>query len=249
MLTLSQAGIAPPISADANARTAWEFYKKYKPKEFEATKVLYWCATPPAWLHSVTAVRKLEDAKGMAIRATGASGKAVAAIGGSPQGMANPEVLLAAQKGIVKGSVSPFEVLMTYKQAEAFNFSTFVPFFYSEQFYIVMNLDKFKSFPPDLQKAFDNVAENAVKQAGQLWQYNEPVGMDYAKNSPGGHELIYLSDTEAARWKDAIKDIKDGYIKELNSKGFNGAEIAATAAKIAEESNKMKYDAWKPPAK
>ena len=199
--------------------------------------MLYWCATPPAWLHSKTAVRKLEDVKGMDIRATGASGKAVTAVGGNPQGMPNPEVLLAAQKGIVKGSVSPFEVLMTYKQAEAFDFSTFVPFFYSEQFYIVMNSSKWNSLPADLQKAFDDNADAAVKQAGELWHANEPKGMDYAKNSPGGHELIYLPDAEAARWVQAISPIKDAYVTELKGKGFNGADIASSAAKIAEDNN------------
>jgi TRAP-type C4-dicarboxylate transport system substrate-binding protein len=246
MLTLSQSGVAPPANADANALTAWEFYNKYKPKEFDSVKVLYWCATPPAWLHSTTPVRKLEDIKGMDIRATGASGKAVTAVGGNPQGMAQPEVLLAAQKGIVKGSVAPFEVLMTYKQAEAFDYSTFVPFFYSEQFYIVMNMNKWNSFPSDLQKAFDDVGDRAVKQAGQLWNYNEPIGMEYAKNSPGGHELIYLSDAEAARWIQVLKPICDAYVAELNGKGFPGEEIVTTAGKIAEQNNKKKYDAWKP---
>jgi TRAP-type transport system periplasmic protein len=242
MLTLSQAGIAPPVNAKANSRTAWDFYNKYKPKEFEGTKVLWWCATAPAWLHSKTAVRKLEDVKGMDIRATGASGKAVTAVGGNPQGMANPEVLLAAQKGIVKGSVSPFEVLMTYKQAEAFDASTFVPFFYSEQFYVVMNKDKWNGLPDDLKKAFDDTAEAAVTKAGELWQASEPKGIEYAKSSPGGHELITLPDAEAARWIQAIKPIKEGYIAELKGKGFNGEEIASTAAKIAEENNKKYKD-------
>jgi hypothetical protein len=66
--------------------------------------------------------------------------------------------------------------------------------------------------------------------------------MEYAKNSPGGHELIYLSDAEAARWKDAIKPIRDAYIAELKGKGFPGDEIAKTAAQIAEANNKKYKD-------
>jgi len=246
MLTLSQSGIAPPVNADANSRTAWEFYNKFKPKEFEGVKVLYWFATPPAWLHSTSPITKLEDLKGEDVRATGASAKAITAIGGNPVSMPQPDVTISAQKGLVKASVAPFEVLMTYKQAEVFDYSTFIPFFYSEQFYMVMNLDKWNTLPKDLQKAFDSVADEAVSEAGQLWTYGDKRGMDYAQGEPGGHELIYLSDEEAARWIALLKPIRDAYVADLNAKGFPGEEIADEAGKIAEKYNKNTYEPWQP---
>jgi TRAP-type C4-dicarboxylate transport system substrate-binding protein len=246
MLTLSQAGIAPPTSSDSAARIVWEFYKKYKPKEVEDLKVLYWYATGPGWLHSKTPVRKLEDIKGMDIRGTGASAVAIKAVGANPVAMPQGEVYLSAQKGIVKASVAPLEVLQGYKQAEVFDYSTFVPFFYSEQFFTIMNWAKWKALPKDLQAAFDAVAEDAMKEAGQIWQHIQTLGMEYAKKKPKGHEFIYLSEEEAARWIALLEPIKGDYIATLNAKGFPGGEIIKEAGKIAEKYNKQKYEPWKP---
>lgn len=246
MLTLSQAGIAPPTSSDSAARIVWEFYKKYKPKEVEDLKVLYWYATGPAWLHSKTPVRKLEDIKGTDIRATGASAVALKALGANPVAMPQPEVYVSAQKGIVKGSVAPLEVLQGYKQAEVFDCSTFVPFLYSEQFYTIMNWAKWKALPKDLQAAFDAVAEDGMKEGGQIWQHIQKLGMEYAKKKPKGHEFIYLSKEEAARWVALLNPIEKEYITALKAKGFPGEEIVKEAGKIAEKYNKQKYEPWKP---
>jgi TRAP-type C4-dicarboxylate transport system substrate-binding protein len=246
MLTLSQAGIAPPTSSDSAARIVWEFYKKFKPKEVEDVKVLYWYATGPGWLHSKTPVHKLEDIKGTDIRATGATAVALKALGANPVAMPQPEVYISAQKGIVKGSVAPIEVLQGYKQAEVFDYSTFVPFAYSEIFYTIMNWAKWKALPKDLQAAFDTVAEDAMKEAGQIWQHIQALGMEYAKKKPKGHEFIYLSKKEEARWIALLKPIRGERIAELNAKGFPGEEIVKEAGKITEKYNKQKYEPWKP---
>ncbi len=246
MLTLSQAGIAPPTSADSAARIVWEFYNKYKPKEVQDLKILYWYATGPGWLHSKTPVHKLEDIKGMDIRATGASAVAIKAVGANPVAMPQGEVYLSAQKGIVKASVAPIEVLQGFKQAEVFDYSTFVPFFYSEQFYTVMNWAKWNKLPKDLQAAFEAVAEDAMKEAGQIWEHIQKLGREYSLKKPKGHQFIILSKEEEARWIKLLEPIKKDYINTLNSKGYPGEEIVKEAGRIAEKYNKLKYEPWKP---
>ena len=47
------------------------YYEKFKPKEFDETKVLYLHAHGPGILTTKKAVYKLEDLKGMKIRSTG----------------------------------------------------------------------------------------------------------------------------------------------------------------------------------
>ena len=71
MLTLNQPGIAPPANCDAAARTIWEFYNKWKPKELDDVKVLYLFATGPGWMHSKKPIRTVEEMKGLKIRVTG----------------------------------------------------------------------------------------------------------------------------------------------------------------------------------
>ncbi len=246
MLTLSQAGIAPPTSADSAARIVWDFYRKFKPKEVEDVKILYWFATGPAWLHSKTPVRKLEDIKGADIRATGATAVALKALGANPVAMPQHDVYVAAQKGIVKGSVAPMEVLQGFKQAEVFDSSTFVPFLYSELFYVIMNWTKWKSLPKDLQNAFDSVAEAAMKEGGQIWEHIQTLGMEYTKKKPKGHEFIRLSKEEEARWIKLLEGIKGKYTADLKEKGFPGEEIVREAGRLAQKYNKERYEPWKP---
>ncbi len=66
------------------SKVAQEFAKTFKPEELNDVKVLYLHAHGPGLLHTKKPVRKLEDLKGMKIRATGLSAKVVEALGGSP---------------------------------------------------------------------------------------------------------------------------------------------------------------------
>jgi TRAP-type C4-dicarboxylate transport system substrate-binding protein len=51
-------------SAHAATRLVNEYYKKFKPKEFDEVKVLYFFAHGPGILHTKKPVYKLEDLKG-----------------------------------------------------------------------------------------------------------------------------------------------------------------------------------------
>jgi TRAP-type transport system periplasmic protein len=246
MLALNEPGVAPPENADAAARAVWEHYNKWKPKELADVKVLYLYATGPGWMHSKKPVRSVDEMKGLKIRVTGAGTGGVKLVGGEPVAMVMGETYLAAQKGIIDASIAPLEVLQGWKHNEVFQYSTFVPQFYSEFFYVVMNSNKWKSLPKDLQDAFDAVAEDAVHEAGQIWEFMQKRGMDYAKNDPRGHEYFHLSKPEVAKLGKALEPIRGQYIATLKGKGLPGEEIVEGAAKIMEKHNQGKYEAWKP---
>jgi TRAP-type C4-dicarboxylate transport system substrate-binding protein len=109
-----------------------------------------------------------------------------------------------------------------------------------------MNWAKWKTLPKDLQDAFDAVAKDAVKEAGQIWQYQQQHGMDFAKKMPGGHTFIRLSKKEVAKLKKVLEPVSDQYIAKLNERGLPGEEIVKSASKIVEKYNKLKYEPWKP---
>ncbi len=245
-LALSQSGTVPVQSSVAACKTVWEFYKKLKPKEFDEVKVLYLSGTGPGWIHSNKPIRKVEDLKGMKIRVTGAGVAGVKAVGGEPVAMPMSEVYIAAKKGTIDALLAPNEVLKAWKHAEVFKYSTFMPFFYSEYYFLYMNRDSWQALPKDLQAAFDAVADNAVEMTGQIWDYFSKDAEDFAKKLPGGHEFIYLSDTETAKMNKALNNITEEYIATMNSKGLNGKEIVAEVRKIAAKYNKEPYKPWKP---
>jgi len=246
MITLYQPGAAPPENSDAAAHTGWEFYKKWKPKEFDDAKVLYFYATGPAWLHTKKPVNSLADIKGLKVRTTADNVEVFRLLGAEPTSMVMGEVYLAATKGIIDSLISPLETLEAWKHAEIFDYSTFVPHFYSSFFWVSMNWNKWNALPKDLQATFDAVADDAVKEAGAIWQYFQISGMNFAKKKPGGHQFIRLPDAEWARVKDLTKPIRDKWVADLNAKGFPGKEIIESAGTIMEKYNKGKYEPYKP---
>jgi TRAP-type C4-dicarboxylate transport system substrate-binding protein len=246
MLALNEPGIAPPENPDAAARTVWEYYNQWKPKELEDVKVLYLFATGPGWIHSKKPIRTVEDMKGLKIRVTGPGVGVAKAVGAEPIAMVMGEVYIAAQKAVINALVSPTVTLEGWKLHEVFSYSTFVPHFYSEFFYVVMNRAKWKALPKDLQAAFDAVGEDAVKEAGQIWQYNSKKAIDFAKQGPGGHEFILLPKEEIAKLKKLLEPTRGKYIATLKAKGFPGEKIVNAAGEIVEKYNKLKYEPWKP---
>ena len=88
-----------------------EYYGRFKPKELDEVKVLYLHAHGPGIIHTKRPVNKLEDLKGMKIRATGLAAKIAAA---SVQRLWGPpcrKPTTALRTGIVDGAMAPFEAL------------------------------------------------------------------------------------------------------------------------------------------
>jgi len=246
MWALYKPGIAPPENCHAAAHAIWEYYNTLKPKELEDSKVLYLWAVGPGWLHSKKPITTVADIKGLKIRSTGAFVDAVKLLGAEPIAMPMGDVYLAAQKGLIDSLISPPETLETWKHHEIFDYSVFLPTVYSHFQYLVMNLNKWKSLPKDLQDAFDAVAKDAVKEAGQIWEYNNQKGIEFAKAQRGGHHFSHFSDSEVAKLLKIIRPIRDSYIEELNKKGLPGEKIVTTAATIMDKYNKQKFEPWKP---
>ena len=193
------------------SKVAQEFAKTFKPEELNDVKVLYLHAHGPGLLHTKKPVRKLEDLKGMKIRATGLSAKVVEALGGVPVAMPQGATYEALNKGVVEGTFGPMEVLKGWKQAEVIKYTTeCYSVGYTTTFFVVMNLDKWKALPADVQKVFETVSEKYVGVHGKVWDSTDEEGRKYTQSL--GNEIIALSDEESARWRKAVEPVINDYI-------------------------------------
>jgi TRAP-type C4-dicarboxylate transport system substrate-binding protein len=99
--------------------------EKFKPKELSDVHVCYLFAHGPGELHTVSKpVKKLEDVKGLKIRATGTSQLIVWALGAAPVSMSQGETYDALKKNIVDGTLVPVEALEGFKQGEVLKYTT-----------------------------------------------------------------------------------------------------------------------------
>jgi TRAP-type C4-dicarboxylate transport system substrate-binding protein len=220
------------------SKVAWEGIKKLQPEEVMDTKLMMVLATGSGDLFTKVPVRNLNDLQGLEIRATGLSAKTLELLGGVPIAMAQSEAYEALSKGVVKGNLSPVEVLKGWKHAEVTDYLTKTPFLYNTLFFITMNLDKWNSLSPEIQKAIEKVNEEYHNQIAMgLWDKQNEAALKWAVEEMG-MEVIELSEDEMALWISKVEPIQMEYVEEMNGKGLNGQEILDTVKKLADEYNK-----------
>jgi TRAP-type transport system periplasmic protein len=200
-----------------------EYYNKFKPKEFEGTKVMYLHGHGPGLIHSKTAVYKLEDLKGMRIRCTGMASKIAKALGATPVAMPMGETYDALSRGVVDGSMAPQESLFGWKWGEVVRFTTEDwGASYSSGMFVVMNKDKWNAIPPDVQKIIEKVNEEWIEKQGRTWDEIDKVGREYTLKL--GNKVLSLSKEENERWVKTVRPLLDDYVKNMRDKGLPGEE-------------------------
>jgi len=198
-----------------------EFYKKFQPKEYDETQVMYLHAHGPGILHTKKPVYKLEDLRGLKIRSTGLSAKVVQSLGGAPVGMPMTESYDALSKGVADGILCPDEALKGFKLGEVTAFTTETyGSAYSSAFFVVMNKAKWNALPKDIQGIIEKINEEWIEKQGKLWDDIDKEGKTWAIQK--GMKYIPLSPEENARWAEKMKPIFDEYVQNTKAKGLPG---------------------------
>jgi TRAP-type transport system periplasmic protein len=208
-------------------KLANEFYKKFKPKELDAVKVLFLTAPSQQYLHTKKPVRKLEDLKGMKIRcAGGAVVNLVKALGAVPVVMPASDVYDALKKGVMEGTIVPWAAVGQFKFYEVVDYTTMnLRTSVSSVGMIVMNKAKWNSLPPDVQKTIDALSEEYAQKMAVIWDEKDAESIKAANAYK--HQIITLNAAEEERWVKAAAPIYDDYVKDKTAKGLPAAEALA----------------------
>jgi len=216
------------------------FYKKFKPAEYNGVKVMYLHAHGPGILHTKSPVRTLKDLKGKKIRCTGLAAKVVTALGGTPVAMPMGETYDALSRGLVDGSMAPVESLKSYKWGEVVKYTTeSFGASYTTGFFVVMNKEKWNSFPADVQEIIEQVNEEWIDKCGMAWDEGDKGGRELIAKL--GNTIIPLSRQENGKWAAAVKPIVDDYIKEMKKKKLPGEEAYKFCAAQMKAALSKKY--------
>lgn len=219
------------------SKVAWEGIQELNPKEVQDTKLMMVITTGPGDLFTKEPVEKLEDLKGMEIRATGLSAKTLEKLGAVPVAMAQSEAYEALSKGVVQGNLSPVEVLKGWKHAEVTDYLTRTPFLYNTLFFITMNLDTWNSLDAETQQAIEEVNKKFFDEVGMgLWDKQNEAALTYALDEQDIQE-IKLSEEEANRWIELVKPIQDEYAANMDAMELDGKSILETVNQLAEKYN------------
>ncbi len=215
-----------------------EYYKKFKPKELDDVKVLYLHGIGPSLLHTgKKPVAKLEDLKGLKIRASGLQVAPTQALGASPVGMPISDVYDALSKNVADGGFFPYEALSGWKLGEVTKYSTEnYPTATSSGLFVVMNKKRWQSLPADIQKKMDQLNEEWVEKVAKTWDDIDKEGKEFALKR--GNKIISLTKEEGERWKKAVQPVLDGYVKMTKQQGLPGDEVLKFAQDFIKKNQK-----------
>lgn len=211
-----------------------EFFRRMNPDELKGVKVLYIHAHGPGLLHTRQKVESMEDLRGLKIRSTGLSSKVVEALGASPVAMPQGGTYEALQKGVVEGTFAPIETLQGWKQAEVINYTVEnTPIGYTTAMFVVMNLDRWNSLPPDIQAVFEEVNKEWIDVHADVWDRLDEKGRAYTLSLE--NEIIQLTEQENRRWHEAVQPVIQEFINSANKRGLPGDKAISVITDIVNE--------------
>ncbi|MEJ2037934.1 MAG: TRAP transporter substrate-binding protein [Desulfosarcinaceae bacterium] len=207
------------------ANVYMDLYNKFKPKEYDSVHVLYLHGPGRNVLSPRTGpIRKLQDMKGLVLRASGGAAKVIKGWGATPRAMPMGEAFEALSKGVVEGQFAVPETLKGWKHADVVKYVTIPPVSTSSCQFVVMNKKTWKKLPPDIQKIFTEVSASFPEYHGYVWNYYDQAGIEYFNGLPG-RELITTPVAQKQEWEKAVAPVVAKYIKDKTAMGIPAQEI------------------------
>jgi TRAP-type transport system periplasmic protein len=212
------------FSGGVSTKLVNAYFEKFKPKEFDDVKVMFFHCQGPGLIHSRKPIAKLEDMKGMKLRTFGSNAEFVKLLGGIPVAMTMGEAYDAIAKGVADGFLSPYEALEGWKLGEVIKYTTEdYATAYGAAFIVAMNKDKWASISPADQKIIEEVNKEYLEKQIKIWDEIDVSGKAFSVKR--GNQIIQLSPQEGARWVKAVEPLFARYVNDMKIKGLPGAEV------------------------
>jgi len=214
-----------------------EIYKELMKKfpqiaeEHSGLKTLAIAGRPP--YHLLTkkkAVTKIDDLKGMKIKASGEYAKILAKLGVEPINMPMSETYTAVEKGIIDGVLAPYETLKSFYLAEVVDYVTPLGFAIAPTPNTGMNLETYNSLPPDIQKVFDDNAEFWGKKIEEELYKADDVGIQFAKEK--NVQFVDMNKEDLDILYDVAVEVLQEEMKKVDAVGKPGTEIFNEARRL-----------------
>lgn len=220
-------------SATGTSEAMWRVYEEFPEfrKEYRKVKVLGLFCHPAGNLNSVRKpIKSLEDLKGMKFRtASPHVTDALKLFGAVPVNMPITETYTALERGVVEGTVLPWEGNFVFKLAEILKYGTETDF-YTMTMMVVMNQRKYDKLPEDVKKIIDETTGLAMSvEAGKVYdQTNAPMKQLCEKK---GMQSLQLPLEEKNKLEKITMPLREKWVKDMEAKGLPGRAVLDAAIK------------------
>lgn len=226
-------------SATATSQAVMDYAENYLGGDFEGVKPLLFHVHAPGLLHmNDRPITRLEDLAGAKLRTpTRAITATLKQLGAIPVGMPAPQVTQAIARGVVDGTVFPYEVTLPLRVHEITDSHTTVfdtRGLYTTVIMLAINRARYDALPMDLRKVIDANAGMAIAaDVGRIWDAAEAPGRVAAEAR--GNRFIDLDSAEVERWRAASQPVIDRWVADIGEDGPR--LLAAARALVAKYAN------------
>ncbi len=220
------------VSGSKNLWTLMNEFEEFD-AEYEGTVPLWLYTTDPGQLYTVDKpVKSIEDIKGMKIRSPSPeTSEWLEALGATPVSMPMNENFEALERGVVDGTIAPWEAVKTWGLDEVINYAT-VGNFYSTTMFVVMNEEAFNKLSDEDQETIMELAgERMATKTGEIFDQFGGEAVEQAKEK--GVEIYELSEAELAEWSEFINPTIENWINNVNEKGLPGQKVYDRAVELS----------------
>ena len=228
----------PFLTDDAGAAThaLWSLFPDYLAEEYKGLKVLALHAHNGGLVHTnEKKVETMEDMRGLRIRTPSpAVSEMLSTLGADPQGLPPGEVYESLQRGVIDGTVFPWDPVKSFGLNEVLKYHLDLGA-YTVSFFYVMNQNSYDKLSDEAKSCIDTYSgDDLVAKFDEWWDAWDAPGRQDAIDA--GHEITELSAEERARWQEALQPMMAAYLETVKGEGVENAEeiYKAMQDKIAE---------------
>lgn len=218
------------------SKNLWKLYNEFDEfdEEYTATVPLWLYTTDPGQLFTVDKpVKNVRDLKGMRIRSPSPeTSEWLEALGATPVSMPMDENFEALERGVVDGTIAPWEAIKTWGLDDVIKYAT-VGNFYSTTMFVTMNEDLFNSMSEEDQQLIkEATGEKMVEKTGKIFDQFRKNATEEAIEK--GVEIYELGDDELDKWKKYINPTIENWINDVEEKGLPGQEVYDRAEELSD---------------
>ena len=224
-------------NAEQTSQAYYEFAGMHLMDEYSDTVPVMFHVSPSTGIYSTKPIVKLDDLKGLKLRAPGrGAGAGFKAIGANVIGMPMPQVPEALQRGVIDAVFTSWAVNKTFKLFEATSHNVELSGVSTTPFILTANKASWEKLPAEMQKIIreESTIELAA-QLGRIWDADDVAGRENAEKTSKTFEP---KGAELEQWKNIMQPVIDEWIAEMKGKGVDGAKLVADAKALVAKYSK-----------
>jgi TRAP-type C4-dicarboxylate transport system substrate-binding protein len=215
-------------NAENLSRAFWDYSAANNFADFGQVRPLaLWVHGPGIFHMTNKPITGLADLKGLKIRAGNRQmAKYIEANGASAVNLPTSGIGDALSKGVVDGTMLPYEVVPALKVQELTKFTseTEGAIMYSQTFVLAMNKASYLKLPADLKKVIDNNSGIETSAwAGKVQGDSDAPSKKLVQDR--GNTINVISAAEVAKMKEAGKGTIENWAKEVSAKFVDGKDL------------------------